>query len=135
MSQAAIIAGVGHTAFGRLEGRNAWDLEMEAAVLAIEDRRFFSHPGLDPFRFVSAVVRNIRTDSSIPHGASTITQQLCKNFFLTPERTLRRKAQEALLAFVLERRASKEEILELYLNQIYLYVYDFSPPSSPAAVR
>jgi penicillin-binding protein 1B len=90
------------------------------AVLAIEDRRFFSHPGLDPFRFVSAVVRNIRTDSSIPHGASTITQQLCKNFFLTPERTLRRKAQEALLAFVLERRASKEEILELYLNEVYL---------------
>jgi len=90
------------------------------AVLAIEDRRFFSHPGLDPFRFVSAVVRNIRSDSEIPHGASTITQQLCKNFFLTPERTLRRKAQEAMLAFVLERRASKQEILELYLNEIYL---------------
>jgi penicillin-binding protein 1B len=90
------------------------------AVLAIEDRRFFSHPGLDPFRFASAVIRNIRTESSIPHGASTITQQLCKNFFLTPERTLRRKAQEALLAFVLERRASKEEILELYLNEVYL---------------
>jgi penicillin-binding protein 1B len=90
------------------------------AVLAIEDRRFFSHPGLDPFRFASAVIRNIRTESSIPHGASTITQQLCKNFFLTPERTLRRKAQEALLAFVLERRATKEEILELYLNEVYL---------------
>jgi penicillin-binding protein 1B len=90
------------------------------AVLAIEDRRFFSHPGLDPVRFVSAVVRNLRTESSIPHGASTITQQLCKNFFLTPERTLERKAQEALLAFVLERRASKEEILELYLNEVYL---------------
>jgi len=90
------------------------------AVLAIEDRRFFSHPGLDPFRFVSAVVRNIRSDSDIPHGASTITQQLCKNFFLTPERTLRRKAQEAMLAFVLERRASKQEILELYLNEVYL---------------
>ncbi|MGD8895114.1 MAG: PBP1A family penicillin-binding protein [Acidobacteriota bacterium] len=90
------------------------------AVLAIEDRRFFSHPGLDPFRFVSAVIRNIRTDSSIPQGASTITQQLCKNFFLTPERTLKRKMQEALLAFVLERRASKQEILELYLNEVYL---------------
>jgi len=90
------------------------------AVLAIEDRRFFSHPGLDPFRFVSAVIRNIRTESTIPHGASTITQQLCKNFFLTPERTIQRKVQEALLAFVLERRASKEEILELYLNEVYL---------------
>jgi penicillin-binding protein 1B len=90
------------------------------AVLAIEDRRFFSHPGLDPFRLLGAVLRNIRSDSEIPHGASTITQQLVKNFFLTPERTLRRKAQEALIAFILERRASKKEILELYLNEIYL---------------
>jgi penicillin-binding protein 1B len=90
------------------------------AVLAIEDRRFFSHPGLDPIRLVAAVIRNLRSDSPIPHGGSTITQQLCKNFFLTPERSYRRKAQEALLAFVLERRATKQEILELYLNDIYL---------------
>jgi penicillin-binding protein 1B len=90
------------------------------AVLAIEDRRFFSHPGLDPFRLLSAIVRNMRTESDIPQGASTITQQLCKNFFLTPARTYRRKIQEALLAFVLERRASKEKILELYLNEVYL---------------
>ncbi len=90
------------------------------AVLAIEDRRFFSHPGLDPIRLIGAILRNLRTEREIPHGASTITQQLCKNFFLTPERTYRRKAQEALLAFVLERRATKEEILELYLNEIYL---------------
>src|SRR5262245_13073640 len=90
------------------------------AVLAIEDRRFFSHPGLDPIRLVAAVIRNMRTESEIPHGGSTITQQLCKNFFLTPERTMKRKAQEALLAFVLERRAQKKDILELYLNEIYL---------------
>jgi len=90
------------------------------AVLAIEDRRFFSHPGLDPFRLAGAIVRNIRSDSETPHGASTITQQLVKNFFLTPERTLRRKAQEAFIAFILERRASKKEILGLYLNEIYL---------------
>ncbi len=90
------------------------------AVLAIEDRRFFSHPGLDPIRLIGAIIRNLRTDKEIPQGGSTITQQLCKNFFLTPERTYRRKAQEALLAFVLERRATKEEILELYLNEIYL---------------
>jgi penicillin-binding protein 1B len=90
------------------------------AVLAIEDRRFFSHPGLDPIRLVAAAIRNIRTESEIPQGGSTITQQLCKNFFLTPERSYRRKAQEALLAFVLERRATKQEILELYLNEIYL---------------
>jgi penicillin-binding protein 1B len=95
------------------------------AVLAIEDRRFFSHPGVDPFSLVSATIRNIRTESTNPHGASTLTQQLCKNFFLTPEgkapeRTLRRKIQEAVLAFVLERRAEKKDILELYLNEIYL---------------
>jgi penicillin-binding protein 1B len=90
------------------------------AVLAIEDRRFFSHPGLDPIRLTAAVIRNMRSESETPHGASTITQQLCKNFFLTPERTMKRKAQEALLAFVLERRASKKDILELYLNEIYL---------------
>jgi penicillin-binding protein 1B len=90
------------------------------AVLAIEDRRFFSHPGLDPLALAARVLRNLRSDSAIPYGGSTITQQLCKNFFLTPERTYRRKAQEALLAFVLERRATKQEILELYLNDVYL---------------
>ncbi len=99
------------------------------AVLAIEDRRFYSHPGLDPIALVARAVRNLRSDSAIPYGGSTITQQLCKNFFLTQvddrgyrtaERSYRRKAQEALLAFVLERRATKEEILELYLNEIYL---------------
>ena len=89
------------------------------AVLAIEDRRFFSHPGLDPLRIVGAALRNIRAESYI-QGGSTITQQLVKNFFLTPERTFKRKAQEALLAFVLERRADKQDILELYLNEIYL---------------
>jgi penicillin-binding protein 1B len=90
------------------------------AVLAIEDRRFFSHPGLDPFRIAGALVRNIRTESEVLHGGSTITQQLVKNFFLTPERTMRRKIQEAVIAFVLERRATKKQILELYLNEIYL---------------
>jgi penicillin-binding protein 1B len=99
------------------------------AVLAIEDRRFFSHPGLDPIRLLGATLRNLKSDSAIPHGGSTITQQLCKNFFLrrtdergyrTAERSYRRKAQEALLAFVLERRASKQEILEMYLNEVYL---------------
>jgi penicillin-binding protein 1B len=99
------------------------------AVLAIEDRRFFSHPGVDPLALMARAFRNLRSDSSIPYGGSTVTQQLCKNFFLTQvdergyrfaERTYRRKAQEALLAFVLERRASKQEILELYLNGVYL---------------
>jgi penicillin-binding protein 1B len=89
------------------------------AVLAIEDRRFFNHPGLDPFRIVGAAVRNVRAESYI-QGGSTITQQLVKNFFLTPEKSMRRKVQEALLAMVLERRADKKDILELYLNEVYL---------------
>jgi penicillin-binding protein 1B len=89
------------------------------AVLAIEDRRFFSHPGLDPLRIVGAAIKNVRAESYI-QGGSTITQQLVKNFFLTPERTIRRKAQEAMIAFILERSAAKQEILELYLNEIYL---------------
>jgi penicillin-binding protein 1B len=89
------------------------------AVLAIEDRRFFSHPGLDPFRIVGAALRNLKAESYI-QGGSTITQQLVKNFFLTPEKSFKRKAQEALLAFVLERRANKKDILELYLNEVYL---------------
>jgi penicillin-binding protein 1B len=89
------------------------------AVLAIEDRRFFSHPGLDPFRIVAAALRNWEAETYI-QGGSTITQQLVKNFFLTPEKSLRRKVQEALLAFVLERRADKKDILELYLNEVYL---------------
>jgi penicillin-binding protein 1B len=89
------------------------------AVLAIEDRRFFSHPGLDPFGILRAAVKNVRAESYI-QGGSTITQQLVRNFFLTPQRTLGRKVQEALLALVLEHRADKKEILELYLNEIYL---------------
>jgi penicillin-binding protein 1B len=88
------------------------------AVLAIEDRRFFSHPGLDPFRIMGAALRNMRAESYI-QGGSTITQQLVKNFFLSPERKFKRKVQEALLALALERRASKKDILQLYLNEVY----------------
>ena len=90
------------------------------AVLAIEDRRFFSHPGVDPFSVLARLIRNLRTESEVMYGGSTITQQLVKNFFLTPERTMKRKVQEAVIAFVLERRATKQQILELYLNEIYL---------------
>jgi penicillin-binding protein 1B len=88
-------------------------------VLATEDRRFFQHPGVDLFRTVAAAVRNFEAESYI-QGGSTITQQLVKNFFLTPRKTMRRKLQEALLAFVIERRAAKREILELYANEVYL---------------
>ena len=89
------------------------------AVLAIEDRRFFQHPGFDPFRIVGAALRNLKPGGNL-QGGSTLTQQFVKNFFLTPEKTTKRKIQEAMLSFVLERRASKKEIFELYVNEIYL---------------
>jgi penicillin-binding protein 1B len=89
------------------------------AVLAIEDRRFFQHPGFDPFRIVGAALRNLKPGGYL-QGGSTLTQQFVKNFFLTPEKNLKRKIQEGLLSFVLERRASKKEIFELYVNEIYL---------------
>ena len=90
------------------------------AVLAIEDKRFYDHPGIDPIRIVGAIVTNIRGTRRYLEGASTITQQLVKNFFLTPEKSFRRKLQEQFLAVVLETRATKDDILELYLNDVYL---------------
>jgi len=89
------------------------------AVVAIEDHRFFKHFGLDPKGIGRALWHNIRNPSSI-HGGSTITQQLAKNLFLTPKRTLRRKLMEAFLAVYLELRFSKNRILEMYLNHIYM---------------
>ena len=93
---------------------------MTQAVLAIEDRRFYDHPGVDIIRSIGAVVTNLRGDTPYLVGGSTITQQLVKNFFLTPEKSLKRKLMEQMMALVLERRASKDEILELYLNDIPL---------------
>jgi penicillin-binding protein 1A len=88
------------------------------AFIAIEDRRFYSHFGIDPMGIGRAVVANI-LHRGISQGASTITQQLAKNLFLTQERTLTRKLQEALLALWLERKFSKAQIMELYLNRVY----------------
>ena len=88
------------------------------AVLAIEDRRFYSHPGLDPIGIVRAAWANVQAGRAV-QGGSTITQQLVKNLFLTPERTLRRKAQEAILAVWLEARFDKDTILSAYLNRAY----------------
>ncbi len=90
------------------------------AVLAIEDRRFFTHPGVDVVRTLGAVLTNIRGDKPYLVGGSTLTQQLVKNSFLTREKTYRRKLQEQYLALILERRLSKDQILELYLNEVYL---------------
>lgn len=89
------------------------------AVLAVEDRRFESHVGIDPMRIGGALLANLRA-GGIAQGGSTLTQQLVKNFFLTPERTLRRKATEAVMALLVESRYDKEAILEAYLNEIYL---------------
>jgi len=89
------------------------------AVLAIEDRRFYYHPGIDPLGFARAMFVNVR-EQRFAQGGSTITQQLAKNLFLSRERTIKRKIQEAMLAFWLEFELSKDEILEAYLNRVYL---------------
>lgn len=88
------------------------------AVLAVEDRRFYGHPGIDVIGLSRAMLANLRA-GRIVQGGSTLTQQLAKNLFLSPERTWRRKLQEMMLAFWLESRFSKDEILELYLNRVY----------------
>src|SRR5208282_3689942 len=84
----------------------------------IEDRRFYSHHGVDPWGILRAVIADVlRRGAS--QGGSTITQQLAKNLFLTQERTLSRKLQEVVLALWLEHKFSKAQILELYLNRVY----------------
>src|ERR1700682_3221480 len=88
------------------------------AFIAIEDRRFYSHYGVDPIGIARAAVANI-LHRGVSQGGSTLTQQLAKNLFLTQERTLQRKLQEVELALWLERKHSKSEILELYLNRVY----------------
>ena len=88
------------------------------AFVAIEDKRFYDHNGVDPIGMSRALLRDIAGGGGI-EGGSTLTQQLAKNLFLTQERTLSRKIQEAILAFWLERRYSKDQILELYLNRVY----------------
>lgn len=90
-----------------------------SAIYAVEDRRFEEHHGVDPRRIVGAMLVNLRA-GGIRQGGSTLTQQLVKNFFLTPERTLRRKLTEAVMALVVEARYAKSQILEAYLNEIYL---------------
>ena len=88
------------------------------AIIAIEDRRFRSHFGVDPLGLMRAMVENLRA-GRIVQGGSTITQQLAKNLFLKPDRTMGRKAQEAVLALWLETEFTKDEILQLYMNRVY----------------
>ena len=87
------------------------------AIIATEDSRFYEHKGIDPKGILRAIYRSSQGDTQ---GASTITQQLARNFFLTPERKFERKVKEAVLALEIEKVLTKQEILELYLNKIYL---------------
>ena len=94
------------------------------AFLAAEDKNFYSHPGIDPLSIVRAAFTNLQRlmHDRRPVGASTITQQVAKNFLLSNEVTFERKIKEALLALRIEQAFTKDQILELYLNQIYLGV-------------
>ena len=94
------------------------------AFLAVEDRRFYEHKGVDRLAIIRAAMANAQAGETV-QGASTLTQQLVKNLFLTPEKTIKRKAQEARLAQELESILSKDDILELYLNRIYLGARSF----------
>ncbi len=92
------------------------------SFLSAEDKNFFSHPGIDAKGIIRAILKNLKnlSENKRLEGASTITQQVAKNFLLTNEVSIKRKIKEAILAFRIERAYSKERILELYLNQIYL---------------
>jgi penicillin-binding protein 1B len=108
----------------RLENRSPVTLEavpphLIDAVIVTEDVRFFTHPGVDPVGIGRALWRNLRSGGA-SEGGSTLTQQLVKNYYLTNERTLRRKTVEAFMALILDAKYSKEEILEAYINDIYL---------------
>ncbi|MBL8152311.1 MAG: transglycosylase domain-containing protein, partial [Blastocatellia bacterium] len=89
------------------------------AIISIEDRRFFDHPGIDFRGLFRAIWRNVE-EGNVHQGGSTVTQQLVKNFFLTSERTLKRKLSEAFISVLLETRLSKEQIFQMYCNEIYM---------------
>lgn len=91
---------------------------MKDAIIAIEDHRFYSHPGVDPYATLKMAIVNL-VKGEVVGGGSSITQQLGRNFYFTQEKKLSRKIAEAFVAFDLEERYSKEEILTLYLNIIY----------------
>src|SRR6266542_4723481 len=93
-------------------------LRMQQAIIAIEDARFYQHSGLDFWGVTRAVWSNVR-GHELGQGASTITQQLVRNRYLTPQKTLTRKLKEAMLAIQMERNYTKHQILEAYLNQVY----------------
>jgi 1A family penicillin-binding protein len=125
--------GVGDTWFLSADGRRWFRMDehhldvpladipehLQHAFVAIEDHRFYRHPGVDPIAFGRAVMRNIRSPRT-GAGGSTLTQQLARTLFLSTKRSYGRKAREALLAVMIDAHLSKAQILELYLNRIYL---------------
>jgi penicillin-binding protein 2D len=125
--------GVGETMFFGADGRPWFALDeqrrdvpldqispsLRRAVVAVEDRRFYRHPGIDPIALGRAMWANVRR-GGVAEGGSTITQQLARTLFLSNRRTLPRKAKEAVLAVMLEQILTKDQILELYLNRVYL---------------
>jgi penicillin-binding protein 1A len=125
--------GVGNTVFYGADGRPWFALDesrrdvslseisphLRRAVIAVEDRRFYRHPGLDPIGMGRAALRNLRR-GTVVEGGSTLTQQLARTLFLGNQRTLGRKVKEAMLAVMIEDQLRKDQILELYLNRIYL---------------
>lgn len=125
--------GVGDTWFHTADGRRWFRLDeqrrdvpiadisphLQHAFVAVEDHRFFLHPGVDPIALSRAVFQNVRSRGTV-QGGSTLTQQLARTLFLSNRKSYGRKAKEALIAFVLEAQLSKKQILELYLNRIFL---------------
>jgi penicillin-binding protein 1A len=125
--------GVGDTTFLSADGKPWFRLDeqrhdvalsqispdLQRAVVAVEDRRFFLHPGIDPVGVLRAVVRDVRTGARA-EGGSTLTQQLARTLFLSNSRTFARKGKEASIALLMEFELSKPQILELYLNRVYL---------------
>src|SRR5205085_11715685 len=93
--------------------------DLQNAIVAVEDHRFYHHFGIDPIGFGRALFRDLR-GASLREGGSTLTQQLARTLFLSNKKTPARKAQEGVIALLLEQGLSKKQILELYLNRIYL---------------
>jgi penicillin-binding protein 1A len=116
-SNGSLLANRGETG-GRTVSLKELPPYLPKAFVAIEDRRFYDHFGIDPMGIARALYRNLNR-GGVAQGGSTITQQLAKNLFLTQERTASRKIQEAILALWLERNYTKDQILELYLNRVY----------------
>ncbi|HEV7440791.1 MAG TPA: transglycosylase domain-containing protein [Methylobacterium sp.] len=116
-SDGSLLANRGETG-GRVVSIKELPPYLPRAFVAIEDRRFYGHLGVDPIGIARAIGQNL-TRRGVAQGGSTLTQQLAKNLFLTPERSASRKIQEAILALWLEHKYTKDEILELYLNRVY----------------